>query len=73
MILITFCTPLLNLTLTWIKKYDITCKDPIFLILNQLKTKKKLYFTTLNYTPDYTLHHKLLISIQVNVKLNVEV
>jgi len=55
------------------EKYDIMWNDPIALLLNPLKTKKKLYFTNLNYTFDYTLHTKLYISIQVNGKLNVRV
>ena len=40
---------------------------------NLLKIKKKLHFTILNYTPNYILHPKLWIFIQVNSKLNVEV
>ena len=56
MIHITLCTPTLSLLLTWIKK-KITPreKDLITPLLNTLKTKNKLYFTTLDYTPDYTL------------------
>ena len=55
------------------KKYDIMWNDPIAPLLNLLKIKKKLYFTILNYTLDYTLHPKLYISIKVNSKLNVGV
>jgi len=33
-------------------------KRPMAPLLDALKTKDKLYFTTLNYTLDYTLHLK---------------
>ena len=39
-------------------------KDTITLSLNSLKTNEKLYFTTLNYISDYTLHSKLWFLIQ---------
>jgi len=38
------------------EKYDITLKDLIAHHLNALKTKDKLHFIILNYTPYYTLH-----------------
>ena len=63
----------LSLLLTWMEKYDIMWSDPIDPLLNPLKTNKKLHFITLNYTLDYTLHHKHYISIQVNGKLNIGV
>ena len=34
-------------------------KDSIASLLNSLKINKKLHFIILNYTSDYTLHHKL--------------
>ena len=34
-------------------------KDQIALFFNPLQTNKKLYFSTLNYVPNYTLHPKL--------------
>ena len=34
-------------------------KDSIVSLLNSLKIIMKLHFTILNYTSDYTLHHKL--------------
>ena len=49
------------------EKYDIMYKDQIASLLNTLKTNKKLHFTFLNYSFDYTLHPKLWISIQVKV------
>ena len=39
-------------------------KDTITPSLNSLKTNEKLYFTTLNYIPNYTLHSKLWFLIQ---------
>ena len=45
----------------------------IFPILSHLKTNEKLNFIILNYTPNYNLHLKLWISVQVNIKLNVGV
>ena len=45
--LLLLCDRLL-LTITNEKKNNFNCKF-----------KGKLHFTTLNYTPDYTLHHKL--------------
>ena len=48
------CTPMWSLLLTLIKKkkknYDTTQKNLIAHLLNALKTKYKLHFTTLNYT-----------------------
>ena len=43
------------------------------IFLNPLKIKEKLNFTILNYTANYTLYPKILISIQVNDKLDVGV
>ena len=40
---------------------------------NPLKIKEKLNFTILNNTANYTLYPKILISIQVNDKLDVGV
>ena len=54
------------------EKYNLTWKDSITHILNPLKTNKKLHFTILNYTLDYTLHLKLWIFIYVNSKPDVE-
>ena len=48
-------------------------KDLIASLPNLLNIKEKLYFTTLNYIPNYILHPKLWIFIQVNSKLNVKV
>ena len=48
-------------------------KDLIASLPNLLKIKKKLHFTTLNYSSNYILHPKLWIFIQINIKLNVEV
>ena len=73
MTLITLYTLMLSLLLIWIEKYDTTWKDLIAPLLNALKTKDKLQFTTLNYAPYYTLHPKLWIFIQVNSKLNSKV
>ena len=70
MTLITFCTPILSLLLTWMEKYNTTWKDLSAPLLNVLKTKYKLHFITLNHTPYYTLHCKLWIFVQVNNKLN---
>ena len=65
--------PTSSLSLTWMKKYNIIWKDLIASLLNLLKTKNKLHFITLNYTPYYTLHPKLWISIKINFKLNIGV
>ena len=43
------------------------------IFLNPLKIKEKLNFTILNYTANYTLYPKILISIQVNDKLDIGV
>ena len=59
--------------LIWMEKYDTMWKDLITHLLNLLKTNEKLHITTLNYIPYYTLHPKLWISIQVNIKLNIMV
>ena len=64
---------MLSLLLTWMKKYDTTWEDIIAPLLNALKTKDKLHFTTLNYTLYYILHPKFWIFIQVNSKLNGKV
>ena len=70
MTFVTLYTPMLSLLLTWMEKYDTMWKDLSAPLLNVLKTKYKLHFTTLNHTPYYTLHCKLWIFIQVNSKLN---
>ena len=62
---------MLSLLLTWMEKYGIMWKDSIASLLNPLKPKDKLHFTTLNYTPYYTLHHKLWSSIQSVTKIIV--
>ena len=59
--------------LTWMEKYGTMWKDLIVHLLNSLKTNEKLHFTTLDYAPNYTLHPKIKISIQVNHKLIVRV
>ena len=43
------------------------------IFLNPLKIKEKLNFTILNNTANYTLYPKILISIQVNDKLDIGV
>ena len=73
MIIITLCIPTSSLLLTWVEKYDTMWKYLIAYFLNTLKTNENLYFITLNYTPAYTLHPKLWISIQINNKLNLNV
>ena len=55
------------------EKYGIMWKDSIATLLNPLKIKDKLHFTTLNYPLYYNLHHRLWSSIQVNHKLDIEV
>ena len=55
------------------EKYGIAWKYLIASFFNPLKIKNKLHFTTLNYTSNYILYHKLWISVQINCKLNVEV
>ena len=49
-----------------------TWKDLIAPHLNPLKTKKKLYFITLKYTPYYNLFPKLWILVQVDSKLDIK-
>ena len=44
------------------EKYDTMWRNQIAPLLNAFK-KIKLHFTSLNYIPDYDLHHKLWISI----------
>ena len=58
MIIVTLYTPILSLVLTWKEKMAPREKDLITYLLNYLKTKDKLHFNTLNYTPNYTLHLK---------------
>ena len=50
---------MLSLPLTWMEKYDIIWNDQIAHLLNSLKIKKKLHFTTLNYILNYTSYSKL--------------
>ena len=54
------------------EKYDTTWKDLIAPLLNTIKTKDKLYFTTLNYALYYTLHPKLY-SLTANLTLRCKV
>ena len=63
-----------SLLLTWTQKYapsEIIQIAP--LLMQFLKNKIELHFITLNYTPDYTLHSKLWIFVQVNNKLGTKV
>ena len=54
--LLLHITPQHCLLLTWVEKDDNMWKYLIAPLLNILKIKDKLHFTTLNYTPNYTLH-----------------
>ena len=55
------------------KKYGTMWYDLIVPLLNSLKTKEKIHFIILNYTPDYTLYPNVWIFVQVNNKLNIGV
>ena len=66
--------PMSSLLLTWMEKYvpsEIIQIAP--LLMQFLKNKVKLHFITLNYTPNYILHLKLWIFVQVNNKLGTDV
>ena len=66
--------PMSSLLLTWMEKYVPSEINQIAPLLMQfLKNKVKLYFITLNYTPNYILHLKLWIFVQVNNKLGTDV
>ena len=63
-----------SLLLTWMEKYvpsEIIQIAP--LLMQFLKNKVKLHFITLNYIPNYILHPKLWIFVQVNNKLGNDV
>ena len=55
------------------EKYVTRWKDPVAPRFTPLKTKKKLHFITLNYIPNYILHPKFWIFIQVNSKFDIVV